>query len=235
MTILQTLPRRVADKVEHVQWALDLDAAAAVASWRAAKPDRLEHEAAEMARHFPRWLLTVARGPLLLECPGCSGMLVFDRGVRCAACGKELSRSRIPRDTKLTWFGLLPPIGVDSLEKLKGRLVQKPPPRHVVGHSPATGTYLLAPLLATYPDTFPREPPRVAYFPEFFSIHGMPARGPAHGHHMLADDTMCLFAGGQWRAEMTCREVLQQRAYAHVVKLLNTANGKARSFAIVTR
>jgi hypothetical protein len=234
-SIVQTLPKRVAGRVEHVSWVVDLEAASAIAAWRGAKPGRLEKEAVEMAHHFPRWLLTVVQGQQLLTCPSCAGMLVFDRGLRCAGCGKELGRSRIPQHSRLAWFGLTPPIGVDSLTQLRERLVQRAPARHVVGHSPATGTYLLAPLLASYSEAFPAEPPRVAYLPEFFSIHGMPARGPAHSHHMLGDDAMCLFAAGQWRPEMTCREVLQQRAYAHVVKLLNYANGKKTSFAVVTR
>jgi hypothetical protein len=45
---------------------------------------------------------------------------------------------------------------------------------------------------------------------------------------------MCLFAAGQWSPEMTCREVLQQRAYAHLVKMLRYANGKADAFAVVS-
>ena len=51
---------------------------------------------------------------------------------------------------------------------------------------------------------------------------------------MLGDGTMCLFAAGQWRRSMTCREVLQQRAYPHVIKLLNYADGKRDAFAIVS-
>ena len=135
----------------------------------------------------------------------------------------------------MAWFGLMPPIGIDSLGKVRARLLAGAPARHVVGHSPATGNYLLVPLLATYPEDFPQTFPRVGYFKELFLLKGMPARGPSHTCHMLHDDIMCLFAPGQWRAEMTCREVLQQRAYPHVVKLLNYADGKTNSFAIVTR
>ena len=234
-SIVQTLPKRTAAGVEHLQWLLDLDAAATFAWWRNARPDRLEREAVEMACHFPRWLLTAARGQQLLPCPACGGMLVFDRGVRCAQCARELARSKIPGGTKLAWFGLMPPMGIDSLRRLRDHLVQEAPARHVVGHTPAIGSYLLVPLLAVYPDTFPADSPRVSYFPEFFSIPGMPGRGPAHAHHMLSDDVMCLFAAGQWSPETTCREVLQQRAYAHVVKLLNYADGNTRSFAKVSR
>lgn len=233
--IPQSLPRRAAGRVEHVQWNLDVEAASSLLCRPGMDAARLRQEAEEMARHFPRWILTVCRGLQLLTCPSCAGMLVFDRGVRCAACGRELARSRIPRDVRLGWFGLMPPIGIDSLPKVRDALVAKAPARHVVGTSPATGRYLLVPLLAIYPEAFPVDWPRVAYFPEIFSIKGMPPRGSSHICHLLPDDVMCLFAPGQWRPETTCREVLQQRAYAHVVKLLNFANGKSGAFAIVTR
>lgn len=234
-SIVQTLPRRVHGRVEHVQWLLDLDAASVVGFWRNAKGARLAQEAAEMAQHFPRWLLTVARGTSMLACPSCAGMIVFDRGVRCSQCARGLAPSRIPKDVRLAWFGLMPPIGIGSLSRLGERLRTKAPPRHVVGESASTGRYLLVPLLAVYPDTFPADDPRIAYFPELFAVPGMPARGPSHSAHMLGDFVMCLFAAGQWRPETTCREVLQQRAYAHVVKLLNYADGNTASFAKVTR
>ena len=234
-SVVQTLPKRVGGEVQHVQWLLDLDAAAAVAPWRNAKANRLAKEAAQMAQHFPRWLLTVARGQVLLACPSCEGMLVFDRGLRCSLCARELALSRMPKDARLAWFGLMPPIGIDSLPKLCGRLSKRAPPRHVVGQSASTGRYLLVPLLAVYPESFPTDYPRVGYFPELFSVPGMPARGPSHSAHMLTDFVMCLFASGQWHPDMTCREVLQQRAYAHVVKLLNYADGNTASFAKVTR
>ena len=234
-SIVQTLPKRNGDKVEHVQWLLDLDCAQALAPWARINPARLEREAVEMARHFPRWLLTVCRGQQQLVCPACDGMLVFDRGLRCSRCTRELARSRIPRDVLLGWFGLMPPIGIDSLTRVRGKLKERPPARHVVGHSDATGDYLLVPLLAVYPVNFPEGYPRVSYFPEIFSVKGMPARGVSHTCHMLPDDVMCLFAAGQWRREMTCREELQQRAYPHVVKLINYANGTTDAFAIVSK
>jgi hypothetical protein len=234
-SLVQTLPRRVGEKLEHLQWLLDLDTARLVASWARAAPERLEREAVEMARHFPRWLLTASVGAQLFACPSCEGMLVFDRGLRCSACSRELVRSRFPREAQLAWFGLMPPIGIDSLKRLGAQLRERAPARHVVGRSDATGHYLLVPLLATYPAEFPSTFPRVSYLQEIFSLRGMPARGVSHTCHMLHDDVMCLFSSGQWRREMTCREALQQRAYPHVVKLLNYANGKADSFAIVTR
>jgi hypothetical protein len=234
-SIVQILPRRVGDKVEHVRWQLDLDTAASLSRWAAANPGRLEREATQMAQHFPRWLLTVVRGREPMMCPSCQGMLVFDRGLRCSSCERELARSRIPPGAQISWFGLMPPIGIDSLTKLRNQLVASAPARHVVGSSPATGHYLLVPLLAVYPEEFPQTWPRITYFKEIFSVGGMPARGSSHTCHMLPDDVMCLFAAGQWRAEMSCREVLQQRAYPHVVKLLNYADGKTNAFAIVTR
>jgi len=81
---------------------------------------------------------------------------------------------------------------------------------------------------------FPEQPLRVAYLPGFFSIPGVPEDAPSHVVHLLGNGVMCLYAPGEWRPELTCREVLQQRAYPHAIKLLNFAAGRRRAFAIVS-
>jgi len=217
----------------HHEWPVDVQAACETQPWSRQAPERLSEEVDEMGQHFPRWLLTLADDGSLLRCRACKGMLVFDQGIRCVLCGTELKRRALPRSVQLAWFGLMPPIGIDNLSKIRGALVSRPPPEHVVGHHAQLGHYLLTPLLVVYPEGFPSLPPQVGYLPGFFSIPGVPS-GVGHQHHMLGRGVMCLFAPGQWRPETTVREVLQQRAYPHVVKLLNFANGKHDAFSRVS-
>jgi hypothetical protein len=231
-TCEQSFPQAVNGQVRHKRWVVDTATAARLAGWGNDGTDRLDREVAEMGSHFPRWVTVITQGRDVLTCAGCGGMLVLDRGVRCVAC-EEVAR-RLPVDCGPGWFGLMPPIGVDSLAKVRERLGAKPPPRHVVGHREGMGTFILVPLLVSYPRNFPLVPPRVHYLPGFFKIPGMPADACSHSYHLLGGGLMCLFAPGDWRQEMTCREVLQQRGFPHVVKMLAYANGKRDAFAKVS-
>lgn len=233
-TLTQRFPRQEGDGISHQQWEVDLAAAHRVGRWSGRTPHRLTREVTEMAEHFPRWILTVGAGRQRVTCSACGGMLVFDRGLRCVACQRPYKPRKLPAQTSLAWFGLLPPVGIDGLTRLRQGLIAAPPAQHLVGRRDGIGHYLLVPLLAYCARGFPASPVRVVYLPAFFKIRGMPADKPAHGYHMLGDGTMCLFAEGQWRRNMTCREVLQQRAYPHVIKLLNYADGKRDAFAIVS-
>ena len=230
MTVTQMFPRREGDRVVHHRWTVDLDAAARVTGM---ERERLEAEAREMAEHLPRWLLTLSRAGRLVTCSRCGGTIVFDRGVRCVVCDQPLNAKSMQR-TRAAWFGLLPPIGIDSLPTIRAALAEKTPPQHVVGQRPEIGTFLLAPLVAEYPEAFPAVPPDVFYLPGFFQIRGIPKEGMSHAYHMLERGRMCLFAGGQWQSSMSCREVLQQRAYVHVIKLLRYGDGKRDAFARVS-
>jgi len=233
-SIQQSYPRQVDGRIERVRWQVDLDSARRVAPNSSVSGPRLEKEVEEMTEHFPRWVLTVSRGRERILCTQCKGLLVFDDGLRCVACGAPRSPKSLTTGVNLAWFGLMPPIGIDGLPKIKRGLLAKPPPHHVVGQQPGIGNYLLVPLVAYYPAHFPRSPVQVAYLPSFFKIKGMPRDQAAHAYHMLGGGKMCLFAGREWRKNMSCREVLQQRAYAHVIKLLNFGNGKRNAFAIVS-
>lgn len=192
---------------------------------------RLERELGEMQQHFPRWILSVAKSGVLAKCPKCEGVIVFDRGTRCVVCEKPFA---VGAAHEPAWFGLLPPIGIDGLENIKPSLIASPPPQHVVGTHASIGAYLLVPLVVPIPAGFPQTPPRVHYSPSIRRIRGMPQDDVSHAFHMLPLHQMCLFAGGEWHPEMSCRETLQQRAFAHVIKLLNYANGKKTAFAIVS-
>ncbi len=232
--VMQRFPRQQDGQLVHVTWAVDLDAALRCHRGDGLDAKRLLREAREMAEHLPRWVLTVATAHQLVSCRACGGTLVFDRGLVCVACGKALSPKQLGSGARLAWFGLLPPIGIDGLPAVRAALGRRQPRQHVVGRRDEIGTFLLVPLIATYPVTFPRTPVEVSYLPGMFSIAGMPEPAPSHTCHLLSGGQMCLFAGGQWRADSSAREVLQQRAYAHAVKLLNYANGKRNAFAIVS-
>ena len=192
---------------------------------------RLERELGEMQQHFPRWILSVAKLGSLIKCTACGGVVVFDRGTRCVGCEKPF---HVTTAHEVAWFGLLPPIGIDGLDKLKASLIKSPPPQHVVGTHASIGSYLLVPLVMPISAGYPQVPARVHYSPEIRRIKGMPQEEVSHTFHMLSHHQMCLFAGGEWQSDMTCREILQQRAFAHVIKLLNFANGKNTAFAIVS-
>jgi hypothetical protein len=222
----QQFPIKQGAQIIHKRWALDVAAAARVAGMPA---ERMAREAAEMAAHFPRWVLVLVRDGQPLACK-CDGLLVFDRGVRCVLCERPAKQT-----AKAGWFGVLPPIGIDSLARIKDAIVAKPPKRHVVGTREALGTFMLVPLVAQYPAVYPRDPLDVYYLPEFRDIPGVPREEYSHAFHMIGPGRMCLFAPNEWREEMVCREVLQQRAYPHAIKFLNYANGKQDAFAIVTR
>ena len=226
--IEHVFPVRRGDEVVHKRWPLDVVAAARAAG---VPVERMTREANEMAQHFPRWLLVLVRDGQPVHCK-CDGLYVFEGGARCVSCGKA---PKDARGLRAGWFGLLPPIGIDGLARVKDGLLAKPPRRHVVGKKDGLGTYVLVPLVVQYRAAYPREPIDVFYLPEFRDIPGIPADEYSHQFHMIGQGRMCLFAPNEWREELSCREVLQQRAYPHVIKFLNFANGKKDAFAIVTR
>jgi len=228
MTITQQFPTKQDGQVVHKRWTVDVTAAARSAG---VTVERMTREASDMAQHFPRWLLVLVREGQPVLCK-CDGLFVFDRGARCVLCAKT------PKDVKQAragWFGVLPPIGIDGLARIKDAVVRKPPKRHVVGTRDALGTFMLVPLVVQYPGAYPKYPLDVYYLPEFRDIPGVPRDEYSHTFHMIGQGRMCLFAPNEWRDDMACREVLQQRAYPHVIKFLNFANGKTDAFAIVTR
>ena len=225
VALAQQLPIQVDGQVVRRRWEVDLAAAARASGL---KPARLLREAGEMADHFPRWVLTVADGRRLVRCGRCDGLLVFERGLRCVQCSKEAAVGA----SRAAWFGLLPPIGLDGLPKVARAVATRPVPHHPTGERAGLGRYLLVPLIASYPATFPGAPVDVFYLPELGQL--CPTEQVSHHVHMLGGGRMCLYAAGEWSPQSSAREVLQQRAYAHVVKLLNTADGRTTAFAKVS-
>jgi len=230
----QVFPRKDGATVVHHRWAVDLARAEKLARGRGFTQKRLRQEVAEMGQHLPRWITTVSRGRELVRCSSCDGLLVFHRGLRCVACDKSVSPRRLTGEVCLAWFGLMPPVGVDGLPRVEAGLAGGVPAGHVSGRHAGLGRYLLVPLVVTYPPRFPAVEPEVFYQPGFFQIPGMPAERPSHEVHLLDRGRLCLFASGEWRRKMTAREVLQQRAYAHLIKMLNFADGKRAAFAKVS-
>ena len=213
--------------IGNKRWSVDLAAAARSAG---ISVERLTREANDMAQHLPRWLLVLVREGQPALCR-CGGLYVFDRGARCVLCDAR----EAPRNARAGWFGVLPPIGLEGLAKIKNAVIAKPPKRHVVGKQDPIGTYMLVPLVVQYPGGYPHHPVDVYYLPEFRDIPGIPRDEYSHAFHMIGPGRMCLFAANEWREEMLPREVLQQRAYPHAIKFLNYANGKRDAFAIVTQ
>jgi hypothetical protein len=226
--IEQVVPLKHGAGIAHKRWHVDLEAAARFCGVTAV---RMAREASEMAAHFPRWLLALTRDGQPIRCRACDGLFVFDRGVRCVQCDS----TSVPRHARGGWFGVVPPVGIDGLAKLRPALLAKPPQRHVVGHREGLGNFLLVPLVVTYPAEYPAYPPNVFYLPSFRDIPGVPSDEYSHELHMIGVGRMCLYATGEWTDALTCRDVLQQRAYPHVIKFLNYANGKRDAFAIVSK
>ncbi len=228
--IEQRFPIKQGGAVTHKRWSLDVAVAARL---NGMPVDQLAGEARDMAAHFPRWLLTIVCDGQPVPCRACEGLFVFDAGVRCVQCSK--AARDLPRNGRAGWFGLMPPIGIEGLANIRDALVARPPRRHVVGRADTLGNYLLVPLVACYAADHPKHPIDVYYLPEFRDIPGVPRNEFSHAFHMIGTGRMCLFAAEDWHDRITCREVLQQRAYAHVIKFLNYANGKHDAFAVVTR
>ncbi len=203
----------------------DLTAVGRVAGWARSNPALPAAEAAEMATHFPAWLLTVGDSEGLSACPRCGDLLEFSAGtLHCRTCGHSGRGKGI---THLAWTGHLP-MPVDGLPRALAHIQAAPHPGFpliTVGGS----RLWLVPVLAHYPSDWPRSPPTIRYDPDLFRILGIAA--PGAGHHMIGN-TLCLYASGQWRS-VSLRVVLQQRVVNHLAGILKIGNGQppAAAFA----
>ncbi len=234
----QFVPKQGPSGTKLEGFDLDLETAAELLPFVRKGPKgmrRLEEEAEDMAKHQPRWLLTVSSGRTRLACPKCKGMLIFEQGLRCSACGTQLPTHRLSNHARACWFGLLPPIGLSGLSKLDQALgTNGAPAGHVAAQHAELGRFLMVPLLSGYPPNYPKSPPQIRYLPGFFELPFMPPDKASHRVHLYGQGVLCLFASGQWNRKDFIRQVIEQRAYAHVIKMLNFANGKRRAFAKVS-
>jgi len=194
----------------------DLTATGRVADWARSNPALAAAEAAEMATHFPAWLLTVSNGTALTLCKQCGELLLFSEGkLRCRGCG------RVGKGPRLAWTGHLP-LPVDGLPRALGRILVQPHPAYPLVTVGGTRLWLV-PVVAHYPVDWPRSQPTIQYNPDLFRILGIAS--PSASHHMIGA-TLCLYASGQWRS-VTLRVVLQQRVVNHLASMLKIGDGQA--------
>ncbi len=212
----------------EVAWPVDLAAAGRAQVWAREAPARLAAECAEMAEHFPHWILTLATPALdsLASCPRCRELLVpWDGAWRCLAC-------RSPASVKpggLAWAGHLP-----VLWPAHPRLaaLPAPPPGHAlvrIGRGAAAQQYLLVPLTVTYTQHWPRNEPLVRYTPGLLPFLGLTPSGTIH---VVEGQRLCLYAYGQWNG-VSVRAVLQQRVANHLLSLVKVAMGRPAHEAFI--
>ncbi len=193
----------------------DLTATGRAAGWARSNPALLAAEVAEMATHFPAWLLTVSDGTGLTPCGRCGGLLGFGAGaLRCRDCG------RAGKGPRLAWTGHLP-LPIDGLPRALACILAQPHPAFPLITVGGTRLWLV-PVVAHYPLDWPRSQPTIQYDPALFRILGIAA--PNASHHMIGS-TLCLYAGGQWR-NVTLRVVLQQRVVNHLASILKIGDGQ---------
>lgn len=214
---------------EERVWQVDLAAASTAATWARRTPALLEHELAEMAAHFPHWLLALGRADAALPCVACGDTLIFaDGAARCVACDAPATPTT---GAQLLWLGHLPALvrPGPALERRLPTLAAAGFPTVEAG----AARYLLVPLTLAYPDEWPHQEPTVRYPEQLLELLGV-APGPSGVTHMLGDGRACLYAHGQYQGA-SARAVLQQRAVNHLASLLKIAAGVPPHEAFIGR
>ncbi len=212
-----------------VEWELNLEAASRAQRWSRDDTPLLHQEVAEMVEYFPNWLLTVVHDEKPGLCEGCGELLVWKpKGLVCVACDHAFKGNLKQAKFNLAWIGHLP-VPLPQAGPLLKRLRAKPNPAAPlieVGEQ----SYLLVPLLASYPENWPQHAPPIRYDRAFLDWIGIKASG--HTTHLVGVDgtTMCLYAA--WHA-VTLRVVLQQRVVNHVVSLFKIGQGVSTSEAFL--
>ena len=204
-------------------WDLDLSAMAATARWATRHPRVLTHEVQLVTESFPT-LVAVAGVPLPEEqgwveaaepllCPdhGGSELVVFDRGVRCAACARE----QAPAPNAVVGFvGRIPALisGRPFLRALEERLSRLDregdarAPLYRSGILSVQGKTYLAPRFGIwFSKSWPHADPPVMVWPEYFDVLDIP---PDHVYVTPPYYRLCLYAS--WVEQTVCA-VIQQR------------------------
>lgn len=223
-----TMHKTLSSGAEHT-WQLDLQAAGALQGWSRRAEALLAQEVAEMAEHFPHWLLVAGRNGRALRCQHCPEPLIFaDSAARCPACQRAAT---LPNDASLLWIGQLPTLvrNAPALERRLPALAEAGYPTIAAGEA----RYLLASLSVSYPDDWPQREPAVRYAPGFLPLLGI-AETVSGSTHMLSDRQACLYASGQWRGS-SVRVVLQQRVVNHLASLVKIAAGVPPAEAFIGR
>lgn len=206
-------------------WQIDVQVAQRLLPWAARRPDVLVRDLEGMRAYFPHWLLLGARNQQPLRCDACAAPGVPTAGaLRCVCCRKELAAD------SLIWRGDIP-----ALARVEPRFQQCRRALREAGFADiqiADQTYLLVPLMLTYPAEWPNEAPLVRYATRWLAALGLPASSAAH--HIVGNGHACIYAWGQWQAEPV-HAVLQQRMVNHVASLLKIAAGQSPQQAFIGR
>jgi hypothetical protein len=211
------------------EWQVDSAAAAQVMAWAKRTPALLAQELAEMAEHFPHWLLALADADSPRACARCGELVIFAEGAaRCVACDAPATYNRKAR---LAWLGHLPTLlrASAALERRLPALAAAGAPTVEAGGA----RYLLVPMHAIYPAEWPNVEPAVFYGPGILAALGL-ANGVSASHHLYSGGQACLYASGQWRGA-SVRVVLQQRVVNHLASLVKIASGVPPDQAFIGR
>jgi hypothetical protein len=219
-TIVQ---RKAVATGEQRTWDLDIDAMASTARWARRQPDMLRQEVQLVHEAFPTLVAAVgiplaeddgwveAAEPMLCPGHGRNEIVVFDRGTRCAECGREL---RPPKNALVGFIGRIPALisGRPFLDVLKGRISRmerRGDPRAGLFRSSlidVQGKTYLAPRFAIwFARSWPHSDPPVMVWPEYFEVLDIP---PDHVYMTPPYYRLCLYAS--WLEQPACA-VIQNR------------------------
>jgi len=213
------------------RWTVDPAVLESVAPWAREAPALLRQELAELAEHFPTWIVTFGEllhrsgwpHAQLVPCPSCGELLVPDGKVRCLAC----RRSPPPAQLLVGYTGRLPAY-VTGRRLLRG--VQQR-----IRAARAAGREGAAALLASYfltvgeqtlfappvwifcPASFPHGEPMVMVHEDYFEILGITEEHVYHGTRWR----LCNYA--TW-PKVSVRTVLQQRIVPRILLDLMVAD-----------
>ena len=191
-------------------------------NWAMQNPHLLREEITEINASFPTFIAALGRRlsedrcwveaaePVL--CRRCSELMVFDRGVRCAACGEPASAPQ--EDAAVGVVGRIPALISGrpferALSRRMARLRERGDPRvRLLDDSliEVGGRKYLAPRFGLwFARSWPHADPPVMVWPEYFDVLNIP---PDHIYHADQYFRLCLYAN--WREQSACN-VLQNR------------------------
>jgi hypothetical protein len=199
-------------------WTVHRETLLQVAPWAAERPDILDRELSELIEHFPTWIVTFGRlnegggwpHASLAPCPVCHELLIPDRGVRCAACGRIEQPDRL----LIGFAGRLPTLatGRPFLSGLQGRVAALRSSGRVAEARSMEAcflqvrqeTFFAPPIWVHCPSSFPHGEPMVMVRPDYFEVLGIPPE------HIYPSTSWRLCNYVHWTG-VSVRTVLQQR------------------------
>lgn len=220
---MTTHTHRLTLNQSDLAWPVDPTAAAKVAKWVKRKPDVFAADLAGMADYFPHWYLAASQNGQPQRCPACFAPIIPTAGdLRCPQCHQAQ-----PADG-LIWLGHIPVLARPEPE------FQRHLPALEAAGFPSTAiegaTYLLVPLLVSYPATWPNTQPEVRYPPRWLKALGLPLSNG--NYHLIGQGKACIFLYNDWHA-MPIHAVLQQRVINHILSLLKVAAGQNPTQAFI--